>query len=244
MISLYVNATFFLSQYPKFQELQAEETSRIFDARLIDQIIPLDDGLKDRLERGIDSLDVGCGRGYAVNVMAKAFPKSTFVGYDISAEGIKAAKEEASKMELSNVKFEVKDLSLMNESEKYDLITAFDAIHDQAQPTKVLRAIYNALRNGSDQVDSLFLMQDIAASSYVNENKSNPLAPALYTISTMHCMTVSLASNGEGLGAVWGRQKAVEKLREAGFSGEINVKEIEGDILNYYYIAKKKKTRR
>lgn len=232
------------SQYPKFQELQAEETSRIFDARLIDQIIPLDDGLKDRLERGIDALDVGCGRGHAVNVIAKAFPKSTFVGYDISAEGIKAAKEEASKMELSNVKFEVKDLSLMNESEKYDLITAFDAIHDQAQPTKVLRAIYNALRNGSDQVDSLFLMQDIAASSYVNENKSNPLAPALYTISTMHCMTVSLASNGEGLGAVWGRQKAVEKLREAGFSGEINVKEIQGDILNYYYIAKKKKTRR
>jgi len=232
------------SQYPKFQELQAEETSRIFDARLIDQIIPLDDGLKDRLERGIDALDVGCGRGHAVNVIAKAFPKSTFVGYDISAEGIKAAKEEASKMELSNVKFEVKDLSLMNESEKYDLITAFDAIHDQAQPTKVLRAIYNALRNGSDQVDSLFLMQDIAASSYVNENKSNPLAPALYTISTMHCMTVSLASNGEGLGAVWGRQKAVEKLREAGFSGEVNIKEIEGDILNYYYIAKKKKTRR
>lgn len=232
------------SQYPKFQELQAEETSRIFDARLIDQIIPLDDGLKDRLERGIDALDVGCGRGHALNVMAKAFPKSTFVGYDISAEGIKAAKEEASKMELSNVKFEVKDLSLMNESEKYDLITAFDAIHDQAQPTNVLRAIYNALRNGSDQVDSLFLMQDIAASSYVNENKSNPLAPALYTISTMHCMTVSLASNGEGLGAVWGRQKAVEKLREAGFSGEINVKEIQGDILNYYYIAKKKKTRR
>lgn len=232
------------SQYPKFQELQAEETSRIFDARLIDQIIPLDDGLKDRLERGIDAFDVGCGRGHAVNVIAKAFPKSTFVGYDISAEGIKAAKEEASKMELSNVKFEVKDLSLMNESEKYDLITAFDAIHDQAQPTKVLRAIYNALRNGSDQVDSLFLMQDIAASSYVNENKSNPLAPALYTISTMHCMTVSLASNGEGLGAVWGRQKAVEKLREAGFSGEVNIKEIEGDILNYYYIAKKKKTRR
>lgn len=232
------------SQYPKFQELQAEETSRIFDARLIDQIIPLDDGLKDRLERGIDALDVGCGRGHALNVMAKAFPKSTFVGYDISAEGIKAAKEEASKMELSNVKFEVKDLSLMNESEKYDLITAFDAIHDQAQPTNILRAIYNALRNGSDQVDSLFLMQDIAASSYVNENKSNPLAPALYTISTMHCMTVSLASNGEGLGAVWGRQKAVEKLREAGFSGEINVKEIQGDILNYYYIAKKKKTRR
>ncbi|MGA7369227.1 MAG: class I SAM-dependent methyltransferase [Nitrososphaeraceae archaeon] len=230
------------SEYPKFQELQAEETSRIFDARLVDQILSLSDGLKDRLEKGIDVLDVGCGRGHAINLMAKAFPRSRFVGYDISNEGIRAAYEEATKMELSNVRFEVKDLSLMNDSKCYDLITAFDTIHDQARSTKVLRAIYNALRtNGSDEISSIFLMQDIAASSYVNENMSNPLAPTLYTISTMHCMTVSLASNGEGLGAVWRRQKAEMKLREAGFCGEIDVREIEGDILNYYYITKKTK---
>jgi len=230
------------SEYPKFQELQAEETSRIFDARLVDQILSLSNGLKHRLEKGIDVLDVGCGRGHAINVMAKAFPRSRFVGYDISNEGIKAANDEATKMELSNVRFEVKDLSLMNDSEQYDLITAFDTIHDQARPTKVLRAIYNALRtNGSNEISSIFLMQDIAASSYVNENISNPLAPTLYTISTMHCMTVSLASNGEGLGAVWGRQKAEQKLREAGFCREIDVREIEGDILNYYYITKKTK---
>ena len=197
------------SEYPRFQELQAEETSRIFDARLVDEILPLSRGLRDRLERGIDVLDVGCGRGHAINVMARAFPRSRFVGYDISDEGIRAANEEASKMRLSNARFEVKDLSLMNDSEQYDLITAFDTIHDQAQPTKVLRAIYDALRTGgSDDTTGIFLMQDIAASSYVNENMSNPLAPPLYTISTMHCLTVSLASNGEGLGAVWGRQKA------------------------------------
>jgi SAM-dependent methyltransferase len=228
------------SEYPRFQELQAEETSRIFDTRLVDQILPLSNGLPERLERGIDVLDVGCGRGHAVNVMAKAFPRSRFVGYDLSDEGISAANEEALKMGLSNARFEVKDLSLMNDSEQYDLITAFDTIHDQAQPTKVLRAIYNALRSGdSDETTGIFLMQDIAASSYVNDNMSNPLAPTLYTISTMHCMTVSLASNGEGLGAVWGRQKAEQKLREAGFSEEIDVREIEGDILNYYYITKK-----
>jgi SAM-dependent methyltransferase len=228
------------SEYPRFQELQAEETSRIFDARLVDQILPLSDGLRDRLERGIDVLDVGCGRGHAINVMAKAFPRSRFVGYDISDEGIRAANEEANMMGLSNARFEVKDLSLMNDSEEYDLITAFDTIHDQAKPTKVLRAIYDALRTGdSNETTGLFLMQDIAASSYVNENMSYPLAPTLYTISTMHCMTVSLASSGEGLGAVWGRQKAEQKLREAGFCGEIDVREIVGDILNYYYITKK-----
>lgn len=228
------------SEYPRFQELQAEETSRIFDARLVGQILSLSNGLRDKLERGIDVLDVGCGTGHAINVMAKAFPRSRFVGYDISDEGIRTANEEASKMALSNVRFETKDLSLMNDSECYDLITAFDTIHDQAQPTKVLRAIYDALRTGSsDETTGIFLMQDIAASSYINENISNPLAPTLYTISTMHCMTVSLASNGEGLGAVWGRQKAEQKLREAGFRARIDVREIEGDILNYYYITKK-----
>ena len=119
---------------------------------------------------------------------------------------------------------------------------AFDTIHDQAQPTKVLRAIYDALRTGdSGETTGIFLMQDIAASSYVKENMSNPLAPTLYTISTMHCMTVSLASNGEGLGAVWGRQRAEKKLREASFCEQIDVKEIEGDILNFYYITKKTK---
>jgi SAM-dependent methyltransferase len=78
------------------------------------------------------------------------------------------------------------------------LITAFDTIHDQAQPAKVLKEIYNALRKGG-----VFLMQDIAASNHLHENTNNPLAPTLYTFSTMHCMTGSLAYDGEGLGTVW-----------------------------------------
>ncbi|HKI07562.1 MAG TPA: class I SAM-dependent methyltransferase [Nitrososphaeraceae archaeon] len=222
------------SAYPRFQELQAEETARIFDARLLDNIIPLVDGLEDRLNSGIDVLDVGCGRGRAINIMARAYPKSRFVGYDISTEGIESANQEAKEWSLTNAKFEVKDVTTINEQEKYDLITAFDTIHDQAQPTKVLKKIYNALRKGG-----VFLMQDIAASSHLHENMNNPLAPTLYTFSTMHCMTVSLAYNGEGLGTVWGKQKAEEKLREAGFSYPIEVKQIEGDILNYYYISRK-----
>lgn len=72
------------SKYPRFQELQAEETARIYDARLIGDIIPLVSGLTEKLTAGINVLDVGCGRGHAINVMAKAFPKSAFVGYDFS----------------------------------------------------------------------------------------------------------------------------------------------------------------
>jgi SAM-dependent methyltransferase len=222
------------SAFPRFQELQAEETARIFDARLINNIIPLVDDIADRLKSGIDVLDVGCGRGRAVNILARAFPNSRFVGYDISSEGVESAKHEAKEWNLTNAKFETKDVTTINKREEYDLITAFDTIHDQAQPTKVLKGIHNALRKGG-----VFLMQDIAASSHLHENMDNPLGPTLYTFSTMHCMTVSLAYNGEGLGTVWGKQKAEQKLRDAGFSGPIEVKQIEGDILNYYYIASK-----
>ena len=230
------------SAFPRFQQLQAEETRRVFDARLIEQIIPLVDGLTDRLRAGIDVLDVGCGQGHAINLMAKTFPNSRFYGYDISEEGIKAAREEAKQIGLINVSFEVKDVASINEYEKYDLITAFDVIHDQAQPAKVLREIYNALRRGGEEKGAeggIFLMQDIAASSKLEDNIENPLAPTLYTVSTMHCMTVSLAYNGEGLGAVWGRQKAQKMLKEAGFSEKIEVKQVPGDIMNYYYIVKK-----
>ncbi|HEX6281482.1 MAG TPA: class I SAM-dependent methyltransferase [Nitrososphaera sp.] len=228
------------SAYPRFQQLQAEDTARVFDARLIDQIVPLVDGLGERLSAGIDVLDVGCGQGHAINLMARSFPNSRFTGYDISKEGIQAAREEAKQIGLTNVKFEVKDIASINDQEKYDFITAFDVIHDQAQPAKVLKGIYNALRNKQEEKrGGIFLMQDMAASSKLEENMENPLGPTLYSISTMHCMTVSLAYNGEGLGTVWGRQKAEEMLKDAGFSEKVEVREVPGDIFNYYYIVHK-----
>lgn len=232
------------SAFPRFQQLQAEDTARVFDARLIDQIVPLVDGLGDRLRVGIDVLDVGCGQGHAINLMARTFPNSRFTGYDISKEGIETAREEAKQMGLTNVKFEVRDVASINEHEKYDLITAFDVIHDQAQPAKVLNEIYHALSNkqeeeGGETRAGIFLMQDMAASSKLEGNIENPLGPTLYSISTMHCMTVSLACNGEGLGTVWGTQKAEEMLKEAGFSEKIEVREVPGDIFNYYYIVHK-----
>jgi ubiquinone/menaquinone biosynthesis C-methylase UbiE len=221
------------SAFPGFQRLQGEETARVFDARLISQIIPLVGGLADRLNKGIDVLDVGCGAGHAINLMAKAFPKSRFWGYDFSKDGVAAARAEAKKMRLKNAQFKVADAAKMTDRDRYDLITAFDTIHDQARPDKVLKAINRALKSGG-----AFLMQDIAASSRLHENMENPLGPAIYTISTMHCMTVSLAYRGMGLGTAWGEQKAKEMLSEAGF-GPVQVKLVDGDVFNYYYITGK-----
>jgi hypothetical protein len=97
----------------------------------------------------------------------------------------------------------------------------------------VLAGIAEALRP-----DGTFLMIDIGASSQVHENIEFPLAPLMYTISCMHCMTVSLALDGAGLGAMWGEQKAREMLAEAGFS-QVDVKRIEDDPFNNYYVAAK-----
>ncbi|MBI4306024.1 MAG: class I SAM-dependent methyltransferase, partial [Chloroflexi bacterium] len=174
-----------------------------------------------------------CGAGHAINLMAREFPKSRFVGYDFSEKGIKAARAESSRLKLRNAEFVVQDVSKLNIADRYDLITVFDAIHDQAHPRKVLASIHRALKPGG-----VFLMVDVAGSSNVEENLDHPLAPFLYTASVMHCMTVSLALNGEGLGTMWGEQKARELLNEAGFK-QISVKRLEGDIINNYYITRK-----
>jgi len=121
----------------------------------------------------------------------------------------------------------------LSNAEAFDLITVFDAIHHQAQPRKVLANISRALKP-----DGVFLCVDVAASSSLEENVDHPLGPMLYSVSTMHCMTVSLALNGEGLGTVWGEQMARELLGEAGFK-QIETKNVEGDIINAYYICTK-----
>jgi 2-polyprenyl-3-methyl-5-hydroxy-6-metoxy-1,4-benzoquinol methylase len=221
------------SAYPAFQKMMAEESAQVFDATLIDVTLPLVPGLVERLKAGIDVADVGCGQGHAINLMAKAFPNSRFTGYDFSKDGIAAAKAEAKELGLTNARFEEKDAAELNETAKYDLITVFDAIHDQAQPRKVLANISRALKP-----DGVFLCVDVQASSNLEDNIEHPLGPMLYGASTMHCMTVSLALNGEGLGTVWGEQKARELLTEAGFN-QIDIQHVEGDILNSYYICRK-----
>jgi 2-polyprenyl-3-methyl-5-hydroxy-6-metoxy-1,4-benzoquinol methylase len=219
------------SSFPQFQQLMAEDSAQVMDASLIHVTLPLVPGLVKRLNEGIAVADIGCGSGHAINLMAQAFPNSRFVGYDISQEGIGVARAEASRLGLSNARFEVQDLSCWHQPGSYDLVTAFDAIHDQAQPAAVLKAIEQALGPGG-----IFLMVDIAASSSLQENMDHPLAPFLYTVSCNHCMTVSLAAQGAGLGAVWGEQQARQMLQEAGFT-RVDVERVADDFVNLYYIA-------
>ncbi|MDY7012179.1 MAG: methyltransferase domain-containing protein [Cyanobacteriota bacterium] len=222
------------SRFQRFHQVMAEDSAQTVLPALTKAILPLVSGLPEALERGIDVLDVGCGSGRALNKMAKTFPNSRFQGYDLSQEAIATGIAETQSLGSTNIQFQVKDAATLDEIEQYDLITTFDAIHDQAKPDVVLRGIYNALRP-----DGTYLMQDIHASSRVDGNTDHPLAPFLYTISCMHCMTVSLAAGGMGLGAMWGEQKALEMLEVAGFKS-VEIHQLDHDFQNNYYVVKKR----
>jgi 2-polyprenyl-3-methyl-5-hydroxy-6-metoxy-1,4-benzoquinol methylase len=222
------------AEFPKFQELMAEESAQVNDAALINGPLLLVDGITERLRDGIAVCDIGCGSGHAINLMAKEFPNSRFTGWDFSQEGITAARAEAASLGLTNTTFEVQDASKITAKAAFDFITTFDAIHDQAKPDVVLRNISNALRD-----DGVYLCVDIAGSSHVENNLDHPMAPMLYSVSTFHCMTVSLALDGAGLGTMWGQELANEMLNAAGFTN-VETKNIPEDIMNVYYVARKR----
>ncbi|WP_119071094.1 class I SAM-dependent methyltransferase [Rubrobacter indicoceani] len=222
------------SSYPRFHAVMAEDSAQTVGAALHEHILPLVPGLAERLEAGIDVLDVGCGSGRAMNALARSYPNSRFSGYDLSEEAVGRAREQSEKDGLANTRFIVLDAATLDEAEAYSLVTTFDAVHDQARPDIVLAAVNRALKP-----DGVYLMQDIAAHSHLHGNLDHPLGPFLYTVSTMHCMPVSLyGEGGLGLGTMWGEEKATEMLGEAGFRN-VEVHRLEHDPQNSYYIARK-----
>lgn len=218
---------------PEFTDVMDGLNRPTFDGLLVDVMVPLVGGLADRLADGIRVADIGCGTGYSTNILAKAFPRSQFVGYDLAEDAIERAAGEARQDRLSNVIFEVRDVVTLPGDARLDAVFAFDAMHDQADPADVMAAVFDALVPGG-----VFVMVDIRASSHLERNLDNPLAPWIYAVSTLHCMPVSLASGGAGLGTAWGEERALRMLAEAGFVG-LEVHAVPGDPLDSLYVARK-----
>ncbi len=221
-------------RYRRFHEVMAEDSGETVLPALRDHILPLVPGLTARLGEGIDVLDVGCGRGRALMLMAGWFPRSRLVGYDLSAEALGWARAEAGRQGLANLDFVERDLTSFDreaDAGRFDLVTTFDAVHDQADPGAVVRGIRRSLREGG-----VYLAQDIKGSSEVHNNRDHPIGTLLYTVSCLHCMTVSLAQGGRGLGAMWGRETAEALFKDAGFR-TVEVHELAHDVQNYYYVC-------
>lgn len=221
------------SSFPTFVGLMAESSALRFDHNLIEGQVPLVPGIVPRLEAGMDVADLGCGSGHAINLMARAWPNSRFVGFDFSEDAIAAARAEATEMEVPNARFEVVDVPKWVGDERFDLVTTFDAVHDQGDPVGFLDVAHRMLRPGGR-----YLCVDVGASSDVANNIDHPLGPMMYAISLFHCMTVSLALGGAGLGTMWGEELALEMLGDAGFA-DITIAKVDGDPFNNYYVCTK-----
>lgn len=217
---------------PQFTEVMDGLGRGTYDELLLDEFLPLAGALRARLAEGIRVADVGCGTGHTTNLMARGYPASTFVGYDIAEDALERGRAEAAGYGVSNVTFEQVDVARLSADPAFDAVFAFDAIHDQVDPAGVLARIHDALVPGGT-----FVMVDIKASSSLEKNLENPFAPMLYSVSTLHCMTVSLAHGGAGLGTVWGEELARQMLADAGFV-DVEVHDAPGDPLDSVYVAR------
>ncbi|MGQ0792723.1 MAG: class I SAM-dependent methyltransferase [Deltaproteobacteria bacterium] len=224
------------SKFTRFHEVMAEDSGQSVISSLESHIIPLVPGLAQKFAGGVRMLDVGCGRGRIINRLAALYPKSRFTGIDLSEEAIAYARGEALRAGCSNVDFTARDLSDFHETaepESFDFITTFDAVHDQAKPLSVLMGIHRALKP-----EGVYLMQDISGTSHLHKDTAHPIGTLLYTVSCMHCMTVSLAQGGEGVGAMWGEEMTRRYLAKAGFRS-VETHTLAHDIQNNWYVARK-----
>jgi SAM-dependent methyltransferase len=196
---------------------------------LIDRWIPAVPGLADRLASGIRVADVGCGSGTVPILLAKAFPESTFHGFDVSEESLAVARERANA--IPNLTFEASSADDIPLDPPFELITAFDVIHDLPDPLAGMTRIREALAS-----DGQFLMMEPNASTRL-ENNLDDHGALLYGISTMHCMTQSLAVGGEGVGAAWGREMAEDYARRAEFTSFEPLEAIENKFSAFYLLT-------
>ena len=185
---------FAYGEYPCFHQMMAEDNAQTVTAHLFDVILPLIEGIEDRLEAGIDVLDAGCERGSALLAMAKRFPRSRFTGYDLGEDACAFANAAARAAKLTNIHFEVRDLSGFADRSRFDLITSFDAVHDQKDPLVLVHSLFAALKPGG-----VYLMQDIGGSAKLEDNIDFPMASLLNAVSCDLCVPVSLGQGAAGL---------------------------------------------
>lgn len=218
--------------FDRFHEVMAEDSAQLVVANLTEAILPVVPGLTDRLTAGMNVADFGCGGGRAMLRLAQEFPASDFTGFDLCVDAFAATEAEARDKGIGNLHFEACDLSSAQSVGKFDLVTAFDAVHDQKDPKGFLALIRRSLRAGG-----VFLMQDIGGSRDLEKNIGNPFAPLLYTISSMHCTPISIGQGGPGLGAMWGVETAEEYLAATGFAS-VETHRLPHDPINAYYVAR------
>ncbi len=197
---------------PDFTDMQDRINRAAYDRLLLAEWIPAAAGLTDRLAAGCHVADIGTGAGHALCLLATAYPTSTFVGYDLDTAALTVARERAAERGLNNVEFREHDLA-DGLDDAYDVVFALDTVHDLPDPGGLLRSARQVLRPGG----ALVLVEP-AATGNVDTDIAQPGAVLRYFSSLFHCIQVSLAAGGPGLGNGWPTDAVVAALREAGFT--------------------------
>ena len=197
---------------PEFTEAMDGMGRGAFDQFLVPAFLPMAPGLTETMAAGGRAADFACGTGHALVVLGQAFTESTFIGYDSDPFAIERARAEAAQFGLENVTFELTDILKVEPAEPLDAAFMFDALHDQVDPTGVLATVHQALKPGGT-----FLLREPHAADDLAGNLGNPMATVMYAVSTLHCLTVSLAHDGAGIGTAFGEGLARRLLTGAGF---------------------------
>jgi SAM-dependent methyltransferase len=170
------------------------------------------EGLTGRLAAGADVADVGCGAGHALVLAAARWPRSRFVGYELDDGALEVARRRAAKQRLGNLRFERRDATRLGLEGALDVALALDTVHDLPDPRAALAGIRRALRPGG-----VLVMVEAAATGDLDADIARPGALLGYASSVGHCMQVSLAAGGKGVGNHWGRDAVLADLAAAGF---------------------------
>jgi SAM-dependent methyltransferase len=200
-------------EYPaETWEAMERASASMYKHRLARKWLPAMPQVVECLNAGGSALDVGCGSGRAAIAIAEAFPNARVFGFDVHPGSIERARANAKATGLERrVKFEVVDGTKLPAGE-FDFISTFDVVHDSVDPVGLVRSIRGALRP-----DGTYLMVEVNVSPRLEDN-INPMGRMMYSVSTLYCMTVSLAQGGAGIGACMGEPKAREIGRQAGFT--------------------------
>jgi 2-polyprenyl-3-methyl-5-hydroxy-6-metoxy-1,4-benzoquinol methylase len=215
------------------EAISATKRLRIDDG-YVDELLDLMPGMRTRLHRGAVVLDAGCGDGALLVHLARLFPRSKFRGYDLSRAAIGRACDQLEESGVENLDFVLGDVKDLDEPDTYDLVLAFESLHELAFPGAVLRNVAASLKD-----DGVFLMQEAAASSHLTRNVDHPFAPMLYALSCMHSVPVaSCDPRGQALGRMWGQERAAQMLAETGF-GNTRFETMASDPFRYYAVSEK-----
>ncbi|MEV7614303.1 methyltransferase domain-containing protein [Streptomyces sp. NPDC089799] len=213
---------------PSLWDGMSRFTGSWFETVMIDEWLATFPHVVERLEEGIEVADVGCGAGRALIVLARAFPRSRFTGFDNFPAQVERARAAAERAGVTGrVSFGTVDAA-RGLPGRYDLITTFDVIHDSAEPERILSAVRGALRDDGD-----YLMLEIGSGDSPGEN-TGPVASLKYGFSVFYCMTTSLADGGAGLGTCGLPESVVRELCAGAGFGEV-VRSTKDDPFNVLY---------